>query len=357
MKLKLLIIFLILVPQSVYSQSENDWQQHIFNVYFNKNSDVLSGENFSLIRQALLNLGTSNIRKIQLKGFADSDNTDTFNLNLSSKRAKKVYDFLLTQAVPQTMIESESLGETLPVSEVKSLNRRVEIIISYEVFSNKNSTNKRSKIFVKGKVTNKNTGNPISSTIVIDFNKQTLFSSSPSNGKFLLSPITGSVITFSREGFLNNTVFLNDSILKLSKNDTVFLEIKMKPVEVTEKIVFEKIYFYSDSDSLKPESKPDLLRLLSIMKNDKSIIIEIQGHMNCPLSYPMNNYQKKYNNELSYKRAKAVFNFLVKNGISTSRLTYKGMSNFKMIFPEPKTDAEADRNKRVEVWKLKVIEN
>ncbi|NUM30937.1 MAG: OmpA family protein [Bacteroidetes bacterium] len=349
-------IFYLFFSSNVKSQIDFNWQQHIFNVYFNKNSDLLSSESSKLIRQSLLNIGTVNIRKIQLKGFADSDNTDSFNLQLSSKRAKKVYNFLITQAVPQSMIEMESLGETMPISEVKSLNRRVEIIISYEVLNYRNLNQKSSKLIVKGKVSNKNTGLPLASTIVIDYKKQTFFSSSPSNGKFLLSPYLGALITFSRDGFLNNSIILNDSIIKQS-NDTVFLDIKLKPIEVTEKIVFEKIYFYSDSDSLKPESKPDLLHLLNIMKNDKNIIIEIQGHMNCPLSYPMNNFQKKYNHELSYKRAKAVYNFLVKNGIAASRLTYKGMSNFKMIFQEPKNDAEADRNKRVEVWKLKVIEN
>lgn len=354
-KIKILFFLLICLPFILKSQNDNELQNNIFNVYFSKNSDILNNQSYLTIRKNLLETGTQNIRKIKIKGFADSDHNDSFNLDLSTRRAKRVYDFLLTQAVPENMIEMEFLGETLSVSEDKSLNRRVEITISYELYNNNNIKNRR--LFIKGKVSNKNDNNPLASTIVIENEKLTKISSSSENGKFFINSGKGSILNFSRDGFLNYTIKLNDSIIKTAKMDTIYLDIKMRPVVVTEKIVFEKIYFYSDSDSLKPESKPELMKLTNILKNDKSILIEIQGHMNCPVSYPLTIDQKNYNHQLSYKRAKAIYNYLTKNGISSSRLTYKGMSNYKMIFKEPKNDAEADKNKRVEVWKLRIIEN
>ncbi|MFM9943711.1 MAG: OmpA family protein, partial [Bacteroidia bacterium] len=125
--------------------------------------------------------------------------------------------------------------------------------------------------------------------------------------------------------------------------------------EVLKKIVFHHIFFYSDSDSLKPESKPDLDKLKSILKADKQLFIEIQGHMSCPLSKPLSFLQKRYNHELSYKRARAIYTYLLKQGIPAGQLSFKGMSNFNMIYPEPKNEQEADKNKRVEVWKLRVV--
>ncbi|MCC6722738.1 MAG: OmpA family protein [Bacteroidia bacterium] len=352
-----MIIFLIACfPTILKSQIESDSQQHVLNVYFNKNSDKLNAEAFSIIRKNLIEIGTQNIQKIKLKGFADSDHTDSFNLDLSSRRTKSVYEYLLTQAVPTELIEMESLGESVSISEQKSLNRRVELIIFYRLFNIK-VYKKNTQLVITGKVINKHTSNPLASTIVIEYNKLTMFASSGSNGKFIIKSGSGSLLTFNRDGFLNSSIIITDSLIKKSINDTLYLDIKMTPIEVTEKIVFEKIYFYSDSDSLKPESKTDLQRLLNILSKDNTLLIEIQGHMNCPLSYPLNHVQKKYNHELSYKRAKAVYKYLIKNGISASRLSYKGMSNFKMIYPQPKNEKEADKNKRVEVWKLKVIEH
>ena len=139
------------------------------------------------------------------------------------------------------------------------------------------------------------------------------------------------------------------------KGDTIFIEVKLKPIEVVEKIVFDHIFFYSDSDSLKPESRPELQKLTALLRNDKELYVEIQGHMNCPLSRPMNVYQKRYNHELSHKRARAIYKYLINNGIPASQLTFKGMSNTNMIYPEPKNEQEADKNKRVEVWKLRVV--
>ena len=86
------------------------------------------------------------------------------------------------------------------------------------------------------------------------------------------------------------------------------------------------------------------------------MFVEIQGHMNCPRSRPLNIYQKRYNHELSHKRAKTIYRYLINGGIPVDQLTFKGMSNSNMIYPEPKNEQEADKNKRVEVWKLRVVE-
>jgi outer membrane protein OmpA-like peptidoglycan-associated protein len=69
----------------------------------------------------------------------------------------------------------------------------------------------------------------------------------------------------------------------------------------------------------------------------------------------MSIYQKRYNHELSHKRARAIYRYLIVRGIPAGQLTFKGMSNFNMIYPEPKNEKEADKNKRVEVWKLKLV--
>jgi len=59
--------------------------------------------------------------------------------------------------------------------------------------------------------------------------------------------------------------------------------------------------------------------------------------------------------ELSYKRAKAINDYLVISGIDQKRLTYKGLGNSRMKFKLPKNKEEEDQNKRVEIYTLKEI--
>jgi flagellar motor protein MotB len=58
--------------------------------------------------------------------------------------------------------------------------------------------------------------------------------------------------------------------------------------------------------------------------------------------------------EVSEKRAKAVYDYLTKNEIDSSRLNFKGFSNtIPLIYPEI-TDEDSQRNRRVDIiFKLK----
>lgn len=68
---------------------------------------------------------------LKLVGYADSKTgTPASNLELSERRAKRVYDFLLTQGVPQHLMSHIGAGETLQFSIGElTENRRTEIII------------------------------------------------------------------------------------------------------------------------------------------------------------------------------------------------------------------------------------
>jgi flagellar motor protein MotB len=58
---------------------------------------------------------------------------------------------------------------------------------------------------------------------------------------------------------------------------------------------------------------------------------------------------------ISKARAKAVYHELIKQGVEKDRLDYVGMSNTEpLVFPE-KTNADRQRNRRVDV-KFKVID-
>lgn len=73
-------------------------------------------------------------RQIRVEGHTDSTGSESFNLNLSQKRAEAVRLLLMNYGIDGDRIEAIGMGESLPVADNatesgKSKNRRVDIII------------------------------------------------------------------------------------------------------------------------------------------------------------------------------------------------------------------------------------
>ena len=69
--------------------------------------------------------------------------------------------------------------------------------------------------------------------------------------------------------------------------------------------------------TLKSESEVELNTLLNFMQNNEDLEVEIEGHTD-------NIGAESHNLKLSENRAKAVFEYLVNNGIKAKRMTFKG---------------------------------
>lgn len=91
-------------------------------------------------------------------------------------------------------------------------------------------------------------------------------------------------------------------------------------------------------------SYPELNQLKEFLAKNKVLHVEVRGHVNGPANNNPEFYQ-----ELSDNRAKAVRDFLVKNGVEKKRVNIKGMSNTQMRFPSPISEKEAIENRRVEI--------
>jgi len=76
-------------------------------------------------------------RRVQVDGFTDSVGSDSYNLDLSQRRADAVKSALLSRGVNPTRIVSQGYGKAFPVASNadaagRQLNRRVEIVIGGE---------------------------------------------------------------------------------------------------------------------------------------------------------------------------------------------------------------------------------
>ncbi|MGV9004064.1 OmpA family protein [Flavobacterium sp.] len=112
--------------------------------------------------------------------------------------------------------------------------------------------------------------------------------------------------------------------------------------QVGETIKLPNIYFYNNSARTVPSSESVLYDLLCVMEENLKLKIEIQGHICCQLISD--------SNDISTARAKAIYNFLIRNKVDRTRMTFKGYGTTRPIFKIPeKSETEANENRRVEI--------
>lgn len=134
------------------------------------------------------------------------------------------------------------------------------------------------------------------------------------------------------------------------KSDTLIVyNVNMQKVEAGLQYNAENILFYGNETKLLPISFVALNNLVSFLKENPSVKLQVQGHVNSPKKYTFNLTKKIFMRRLSKKRAKLVFAYLVKNGIDKKRLSYKGMGAKKMIYPHTHKLQEMQKNRRVEI--------
>ena len=194
----------------------------------------------------------------------------------------------------------------------------------------------RKKLEARFELTDLSTGKTVSSSF-----------SDPVTGEFLLSLPTEKdyALNVSKPGYL----FYSDHFAlrgENSKTKPFIYNVPLQPIKVGETVILKNIFFDSDKYDLKEESRTELAKLIQLLQNNPAIRIEISGHTD-------NQGTPEYNLVLSQNRAKAVFEYLISNGIAKERLSYSG---FGLTRPIDSNETEQGRatNRRTE---FKVISN
>lgn len=117
----------------------------------------------------------------------------------------------------------------------------------------------------------------------------------------------------SRDGYLNEKRELN--VTKVDDDTTYYIDFEMTPYE--RPVVLENIFYDFDRATLRSESKLGLDGLVEILNNNPNIAIELSAHTD-------RKGTQEYNEELSQRRAQAVVDYLIANGINPKRLTAAG---------------------------------
>ncbi|MEO6901769.1 MAG: OmpA family protein [Bacteroidia bacterium] len=151
--------------------------------------------------------------------------------------------------------------------------------------------------------------------------------------------------SFSDSTFIQDKT-LNTNTLKTENtfNEATFVLPKLKEGA---KYNFGNINFYADRADLLPSSYPSAEALYQLLKKNKKLVIQIEGHINKGIVKSEKDITD--NQLLSEQRATTIFNYLIKKGIAKERLSTVGLSSTQMIYPNAKNETEGKANRRVEI--------
>ena len=113
-------------------------------------------------------------------------------------------------------------------------------------------------------------------------------------------------------------------------------------------VILNNIFFDTNKFNLLPQSKVELQELINFLTINLQTSIEIGGHTD-------NIGDEKLNLNLSENRAKTVFNYLVANKITPSRLSFKGYGKSKPVADN--TTEEGRKNNRRTEFKITKTKN
>ncbi|HEY9176583.1 MAG TPA: OmpA family protein [Flavipsychrobacter sp.] len=117
--------------------------------------------------------------------------------------------------------------------------------------------------------------------------------------------------------------------------------------------VLDKIFFHTGRHVVVDESLPEMQRLYEVLDENPTLVINIEGHVCCV--HPSVDALDLDTGELklSVNRAKFIYEYLVKRGIESGRLSYEGFGKKRPLKPLEFTQEDQDMNKRVEIRVLK----
>lgn len=168
----------------------------------------------------------------------------------------------------------------------------------------------------------------------------TTLRSNSATGNFLVSLPGGRDygINVNAEGYLFESIRV--SLPLTTEYSEVKRDIALKRIEVGKRIVLNNIFYDFDKAVLRPESMTELNRLVTLLQDNPTMVIEISSHTDGMGS-------DTYNQRLSQDRAQSVVDYLSSKGIAAQRLRAKGYGKAQPI-ADNSTEEGRQLNRRTE---------
>lgn len=138
----------------------------------------------------------------------------------------------------------------------------------------------------------------------------------------------------------------------LDRSETFYVKLKLPvgDIETGKTFVLKDIHYDFDKSNIRPDAALILDNVVSIMKQNPSLKIELSSHTDC-------RGNNAYNLILSDARARSAVAYIVRNGIEKNRLVAKGYGETKLLnncYDGVRcSEVEHQRNRRTELRVLK----
>ncbi|KOY84652.1 hypothetical protein AD998_19590 [bacterium 336/3] len=156
----------------------------------------------------------------------------------------------------------------------------------------------------------------------------------------VLNEQTEYALEVHKKGYAFKSLRFDYSNKKADDLKPIELDILLNPIEKGTIFVLNNIFFDSGKWDVRDKSKSELDELILFMQDNPQVRGEISGHTD-------NVGEKKANLDLSLKRAKSVYDYLIKGGIPANRLVFKGYGDSQPTAPND-TEENKQLNRRIE---------
>jgi len=136
-----------------------------------------------------------------------------------------------------------------------------------------------------------------------------------------------------------------DSLVKVGYKE-IHKDLYLAPIEIGQVVRLNNVFFDFDKSNLRDESFVELDRVVTLLKDNPAIEIEMSAHTDSKGS-------DEYNLKLSDNRARSVREYIVSKGIAPERIVSQGYGESKPVASND-TDDGRQINRRVE---FKILKN
>jgi outer membrane protein OmpA-like peptidoglycan-associated protein len=332
-------------------------------VYFATASYEISPEANHVLDTLVASFGqTKRALRILITAHTDSVGTAAKNLLLSQNRAEAVRAALSERGLGAGKVEVAGMGARQPIADNateagRQRNRRATVQIIYSI----------PMADFSGRIKDKKTGAGIPAMVLFTLKDMQDSVRTDSSGRYSARLPDHSVVkldVIAPNYFFESSmhkVYGSPAMVKAMKESG---DIALTPAKAGEKATLKNLYFEGDKAILLKTSEPVLPVILRFMQVNPNLKVEIGGHVNprinrgpAPgtsdhpkiITKPATQADKDFENDLSLRRAKLVYDYLIEHGIRSEQLTYKGYGRTQVIYSNPDNETQAEANRRVEV--------
>ncbi len=199
-------------------------------------------------------------------------------------------------------------------------------------------------LWIRGTVRDSKTQKGLPSAVELtDINTRQIISlvETDETGNYLITLPTGRDYAFNvnRKGYLFYSE--NFQLAQRAPDSTYIIDIELQPITKDASIVLKNIFYETGSKELSPDSEVELAKLVQLLKDNPGLKIQINGHTDAV-------GKANDNLVLSNGRAQSVMDYLIRNGIQSARLSFKGFGASQPI-ADNNTEEGRAKNRRTEV--------